>query len=66
MGGGGDEQFGVLIQSDDVVSHLLQADLSMKILFGQQRYFAHWTQGRHHAFPFGYVDSNSVHIVPPV
>lgn len=52
-------------QRKDGVCHLLQTDPGVEKYLWQQRHFTHWPQGSHHAFPFGSIDPNCVHIVPP-
>ena len=46
--------------------HPLQANLGVRVLLWRQSNFTHWPQGRHHAFPFRYVNSYCVHGFPPV
>lgn len=55
----------IFSQRKDGVSHLLQTDPGMEKFLWQQCYFTHWPQGSHHAFPFGNINSNCVHIAPP-
>ena len=63
--GGLHDDAGIFPQRNDGVGHLLQTDLGVEKFLWQQRHFTHWPQGSHHAFPFGNIDSNCVHIVPP-
>ena len=63
--GGLHDDTGIFPQRDDGVGHLLQTDLGVEKFLWQQRHFTHWPQGSHHAFPFGNIDPNCVHFVPP-
>jgi hypothetical protein len=63
--GGFYDNAGIFPQRSDGVSHLLQTDFGMEKLPWQQCHFTHWPQGSHHAFPFGNIDPNCVHFVPP-